>query len=374
MALIALINVFSVRSLGRYPAPVRTPLVSVLIPARNEEKSLARCLEGMTAQDYPNLEIIVLDDNSEDETSSVVRLSADVDSRVRLIKGAPLPIGWVGKNYACHQLSLAAQGEILLFVDADTIHGPRSVSNGVAALEQGEAGLVTVIPHQIMKTFWERTILPMLHFSTFCFLPFPLVTLMRDSRFAMANGQYMMFRRSAYDAVGGHAAVKGVMVEDVWLSRRVKEEGFTLRILDGAQSVSCRMYTSFSGIWRGFSKNLFAGFRFSVTAISAVILFNMLTSVLPFVVLAGIAGGLLPAAQLPVVSAQVCLLLGIRLMLSARFRMSLHAALLHPLGMALVVGIAVNSVRWVLFAGGTKWKGREYVYKNQVLAAMRSEQ
>jgi chlorobactene glucosyltransferase len=373
MGLIAAINLLTIRSLGRDEVPADEPFVSVLIPARNEEKSISACLDGLTRQAYPNYEIIVLDDNSVDETGSVVRLWSNVDQRVTLLHGGPLPPGWVGKNYACHQLSLAASGEILLFVDADTTHGPLSIASGVAALEKSYAGLVTVIPHQVVGTFWERIILPLLHFATFCFLPLPAVHHMRDSRFAMANGQYLMFRKEAYRAIGGHASVMEVMVEDVWLSRRIKESGFGLRIMDGGEHVGCRMYTSLGQIWQGFSKNLFAGFKFSVPAIAAVMLLNILTSIAPFFFLMGIITGILPSHLLPAVAAQVAILLGIRTLIALRFRLSFDSILLHPLGMAMVVGIAVNSVRWVLFAGGTRWKGREYTYKKHLLAPRRSE-
>jgi chlorobactene glucosyltransferase len=108
-----------------------------------------------------------------------------------------------------------------------------------------------------MGTFWEKTILPLLHFTAFCYLPLPLVRWSRNPKFAMANGQFMMFRRSVYERIGGHGGVRSAMVEDVWLSRRVKESGATLTIMDGADAVSCRMYSSFTGIWEGFSKNLF---------------------------------------------------------------------------------------------------------------------
>jgi chlorobactene glucosyltransferase len=373
MGVIAAINVLTIRSLGHDALPADLPFVSVLIPARNEATSIGACLDGLTRQEYPHYEVIVLDDNSDDETGSIVRLWSNVDARIRLAQGSPLPPGWVGKNYACQQLARAAQGDVLLFVDADTTHGPGSISGGVAALERSGAGLVTVIPRQVLGTFWERTILPMLHFVTFCFLPLAAVHRLRNPRFAMANGQYLMFRKSAYRAIGGHASVKDVMVEDVWLSRRIKETGFSLRIMDGGSHVACRMYRSLEEIWRGFSKNLFAGFKFSVPAIAAVMLFNTLTSIVPYFSLLALLAGFLPPYLLPAVAAQVAMLVAIRTMLALRFRLGVLSGLLHPLGMAMVAGIAVNSVRWILFAGGTRWKGREYSYSKHILSAHRNE-
>jgi chlorobactene glucosyltransferase len=374
MALVATVNVIAIRSLGARPGPRVLSRVSVLIPARNEEANIGACIASLVDQDYPDYEILVLDDNSDDGTAAIVQEWQQENDHVRYLKGQRLPPGWVGKNFACHQLSLAAKGDLLLFVDADTRHSRESIVKSVAALEHFQADLLTVLPDEIMRSFWEKTILPLLHFNLFCFLPVPFVSGLRDPRFAMANGQFMLFRRSVYDAVGGHQAVKDVMVEDVWLSRVVKKNGFRLHILDGSSAVSCQMYSSFRGIWNGFSKNLFAGFKFSIPAIAAVILFNFVTSVFPFISLAGIFLGYMPAGMLPVVTAQVGVVLGIRLLFAARFRLSYSATLLHPLAMMIVIGMAVNSARWILMAGGSQWKGRAYEYKKQVLGTIRGEQ
>jgi chlorobactene glucosyltransferase len=361
MTLVALINIASIRRLGRRRAPRMFPLVSILLPARNEAKTIGMCLSMLTDQDYPQYEIVVLDDNSDDATADIAAQWARTDKRVRLVRGAPLPEGWVGKCFACHQLSAIARGELLLFVDADTVHTRHSVRAAVAAMEMTDAGLLTVIPHQVMRSFWEKLILPLLHFSTFCFLPLPLVRWSGNPKLAMANGQFMMFRRSVYDMIGGHKAVRSAMVEDVWLSRRVKEFGSSLSIMDGGEVVSCRMYSSFAGIWDGFSKNLFAGFSYSLPAISAMVLFNLLTSVAPFLFLPAAWG----TPAFPIVAAQVLLLLVIRVALALRFRMSVWVTFLHGVAMLMLIGIALNSCRWVLAAGGARWKGRRYDFRNQ---------
>ena len=374
MAVIATVNVISLRSPGRSPSPRVLPKVSVLIPARNEEENIGPCIASLVEQEYPNYEILILDDNSNDATAAIVQKWQRDDGLVRYLKGGELPSGWVGKNYACHQLSRAAQGDLLLFVDADTRLSREGIARCVAALEHFQADLLTVLPNEIMKNFWEKTLLPLLHFNLLCFLPIPFVSGLRDHRFAMANGQFMLFRRKAYDAVGGHQAVKDVLVEDVWLSRRIKRNGLRLRILDGSSEVSCRMYSSFRGIWEGFSKNLFAGFRFSLVAIFGVILFNFATSVFPFMSMAAICLGWMPGNLLSVVTAQIAVVLGIRILLAARFKMSYIATLLHPLAVSIVIGMVVNSARWILVAGGAQWKGRAYGYKKEILATIRGEQ
>jgi chlorobactene glucosyltransferase len=374
MGLILLVNMAALRTLRRGMRPGALPQVSVLVPARNEEKNIGPCIAGLLKQHYPNYEILVLDDNSGDGTAAIVQAWERRNSRVRYVKGQPLPSGWVGKNFACHQLSREAEGDLLLFVDADTRHSPESIISAVTVLEARKADLVTVFPDEIMATFWEKTVLPLLHFSLMCFLPLPLVSGSRNHRFAMANGQFMLFRRSAYDAIGGHAAVKDALVEDIWLSRVVKQHGFKVSVVDGSRVVSCRMYTSLREIWAGFSKNLFAGFKFSLPTMIAVLMFNAATSILPFISLAGIALGEMPGGLLPVVGAQIGILLVIRLLVAARFGLNLASAFLHPVAMAIVIGMSMNSARWILAGGGSQWKGRAYQYRNQALAAMKGGQ
>jgi len=365
MALIAVINMLTFRSVRPQRKPHATPMVSVLIPARNEEANIALCLSGLVAQDYPKYEIIVLDDSSDDATETIVKEWERSNSLVRYVKGLPLAAGWVGKCYACHQLSIEARGDLLLFTDADTVHSRQSISSAVAAMESHRADLLTIIPFMTLKSFWEKIVMPMLHFTTFCFLPFSLVSASRNPKFAMANGQFMLFRRSVYEAIGGHEAVRDAMVEDVWLSRLVKSRGYTLRVMDGVRIVSTRMYQSLRQIWEGFSKNLFPGFRYSLAAIIAVMIFNVITSILPFVfLLYALLTTHLPAWT-NIVALQVGVILAVRLMLAHRFKMNLLATLGHPLAMGVVVGIAFNSARWALLTDGVKWKGRTYDFRGE---------
>ena len=369
MTLIAIVNLALIPSLRRSGLPEERPRVSILVPVRNEEAAIEECLRRLTDQDYPDYEVVVLDDSSEDATFERASRVARENRRLRVVRGKSLPAGWTGKGYACHQLSEMAEGELFLFTDADTLHSPHSVSAAVAALQNQRAGLLTAIPRQIMITFWEKMFLPMLHFVTWCYLPLPLVRLSRNPKFAMANGQYMLFRRDTYRAIGGHASVRSALVEDVWLSRRVKQWGYRLAIVDGGDAVACRMYRNFREIWEGFSKNLFPGFRYSVPAITMVVVFNSLTSVLPFVTLAGaIAARSHSGPWLSLAAAQAALIIAVRLLMSRRFRMEYWPAILHPAAMTLLIAIAFNSCRWVLFAGGARWKGRRYDFHKQPLA------
>ncbi len=368
MAGVTLLNLLTFRSVKRSLTPETTPFVSVLVPARNEERNIAKCLKSLLGQDYSHFEVIVLDDSSSDATFDIARSFAANDPRLRLLEGKPLPEGWTGKSFACHQLSQEAKGELLLFVDADTEHTPHSISASVAEMQRSRVDLLTLIPRQIMGTFWEKAILPLLHFSTFCFLPFPLVSLSKNPKFAMANGQFMLFKKRVYETIGGHKEVRTALVEDVWLSRLVKQHEFRLLVMDGARLVSCRMYTSLRGIWEGFSKNLFPGMRYSVPMIVAVIVFNFLTSVFPFLLLFfGLASSGADRWLSGFVAIELAVILAIRVALALRFQMSLPSVLIHPVAMSMLMGIAANSVRLVLVGGGSRWKGRAYDFRKQVV-------
>ncbi|MGE5313645.1 MAG: glycosyltransferase [Acidobacteriota bacterium] len=338
------------------------PFVSVLVPARNEEATIERCVRSLLAQDYPNFEVIVLDDNSTDRTAVILgQLRADFPDRLRVVRGKPLERGWVGKCFACHQLSQHAQGSWLLFTDADTVHRPHSLRTALELAVSGGADLLTAIPEQHMHSFGEKLILPLLHFSTFVFLPLYGVDHLRSPHFAIGVGQFMFFRTAAYKKIGGHAAVRNNLVEDVWLARAVKRHGFRLAVADGKPFVSCRMYRNFAEVWRGFSKNIFAGFNFSVTALAAFIALYAALFAAPFVLLgAGLAAGTLTYREIMLLSAQIAINYALRLMLTLRFRLGIVSTLLHPLGVLGVIGIALNSWRWIAFGSGARWKDRLY--------------
>ena len=361
MLVVALVNVMGFPTLRRERPPERAPMVSVLVPARNEEAVIDRALERLLKQDYPAYEIIVLDDNSTDRTRVVAGERARTDGRIRLLPGEELPRGWVGKSFACHQLAREAKGELLLYVDADTLLAPEAITGGVAELRRASADLLTVIPRQRMTSFWEKVLLPLLHFSTFCFLPMPLVSTTRSPKLAMANGQFMLFRREAYEAIGGHESVRGAMVEDVWLARRMKEAGRRLAIRYGGELVACRMYSSLAEIWAGFSKNLFPGLGYSVPMTAGVVLFSFLTSILPFFLLShDLLLGQVGTGLTLLAAGEVGGILLIRLVFALRFDMDLWPILFHPLAMMVFIAIAINSALWVIAGQGSRWKGRVY--------------
>lgn len=370
---ILLKNLIDVKSLPRRQTglPNQAPLVSVLVPARNEAHNIERCVRSLLAQTYPNIEILVLNDNSEDGTGEILAALAGEDARLKVLSGSQLPQGWLGKCWACHQLSRRAEGQFLCFTDADTIHEPKSLERAVLALQKDGADLLTLITGQVLGSFWEKVIVPLVHFSVLCYLPVKFVWTKSSNAFVFANGQFMLFTREMYERIGGHEAVKSALVEDVWLCKAVKAAGGKPMVFSGVDTVRCRMYRDLREILHGFSKNLFAGLGYSLFAIIMVCAVSLMVYILPigFLIYALVQGNFSNELfLLPVV--QLALAILMRLLIAVRFKLSLPESFLHGLSIAMFIGIAFNSVRWIKSGKGALWKGRRYDFsKSQVPAS-----
>ena len=324
--------------------------LSILIPARNEERNIGILLEHLRAQEYRDFSVVVLDDGSGDATAEIVRGHAREDARIRLIAGEALPPGWTGKNWACHQLSRAADGDILLFVDADVRPSPHAVADTLGAFTTHQADAVSAFPQQILHGAAARLIVPVMDLILYGFLPLPLVHRTRTPSLAAANGQWIAFRRDAYERIGGHAGVRTDIVEDIALARRVKRHGGTMLLTAGAGSVACRMYEGFAEVREGFSKNFFAAFGFNALAFSAALLFMLAVFVLPY--------AMLFTSWWPYALAAVALNLLFRLMLSWRAGHGLLSALLHPVGVLGAVFIGIEGMLHRYRRGAVRWKDR----------------
>src|SRR5919112_3951418 len=205
--------------------PVSAGLVSVVIPARNEEAVIATVVSSVLASEYRPIEVVVVDDRSTDDTAARVAELVERDSRVRLIAGRELPAGWYGKPWACLQGSHAAQGELLLFTDADTRHEPELLGRAVGALRASAADLLTVSPHQRCETFWERVVMPQIWLLLGLRYHPAGVNRSRRARDVIANGQFILMPRTSYEAVGTHEAVRGEVAEDLALAQAVVRTG-----------------------------------------------------------------------------------------------------------------------------------------------------
>jgi len=263
-SLVVLTNFFSAPILSTSKFYVDSEnLVSVMIPARNEEKNIADCIESIINQNYQNLEILVLDDESKDKTAEIVQSFEKINPKVKLIKGKLLPKGWLGKNWACHQLSEMAKGKYLLFVDADVTLSESVVSSSIAFLQKLNAKAFSVFPTQRIKSFGEALITPLMNWILLVFLPLRLVHSTRNKSFVAANGQFIFFEAELYYKIGGHAHVKSEIVEDMALAKLVKEINEKFVTALGGNRVFCRMYSNFREGINGFSKNFYKGFSFS---------------------------------------------------------------------------------------------------------------
>ncbi len=351
------------------PADDRAPFVTILVPARNEERSIERCVRSLLAQRYPRdrVRVLAIDDRSSDATPAILARLASEDDRLVVLHGQPLPAGWLGKCWALHQAARQAdpRSSYLLCVDADTVHAPAMLAAVVRYTEQHQVALLSLVPDQELGSAAERLLLP----TVFGVIGTAHGTLdeVNDParpRVAKAVGQFLLFRADVYRALGGHEAVKDEIVEDFAFARRVKGTGFRLVLADGRQLVRTRMYHSAHEIWEGFSKNAFdEAQRHSGGALGGLISLPVL-AVGPWlmsflgarrVLRRGAPGDLLLLAQ-GLLQAFALLALGA---LSAQtFGLPARYGLAQPLSGLFLWGILANSTWRTLSGQGVVWKGR----------------
>lgn len=351
MLIVAVANLLFAPRLERAGEPREMRRVSLLVPARNEAANLRANLPLLLAADWPKLEIIVLDDGSEDETASVVESYArDHPDRLRLIRGDALPEGWLGKNWACSQLARAATGDVLLFCDADVAPGPNAVRRTLGLMERWDANAATAILRHRFGSWGERAVVPLVaQLPVAATLPLALVPRIASPSLSMANGQWIAFTRAAYDAIGGHEAVRVDVLEDVVLGRAVKRAGLRLVSAIVTGEIRVRMYAGLAEVRAGFRKNLYALFGGSPVAFSASMIVFLLAAVYPWA---------MAIRATPPVLIALGMLIALRLVAAATFRHGIATVLLHPLGAVLTVGIAIESAL-AHRRGGARWKGRE---------------
>lgn len=328
--------------------PNEQPLVSILIPARNEEKNIANCVTGCLAQNYTNIEVLVLDDNSDDRTSLIVKTLAKGNSRVRLIQGDPLATGWLGKNWACHQLSQAAKGGYFLFVDADVVMKPTAVGIALSAMKNHRLSMFSIFPTQILSGSGAALVIPVMNWLLLNFLPLRQVYKGRSPSLVAANGQFIMFERKEYSSNGGHVAVKNKVVEDMGLARAVKLRGGKLMTALGGEVVECRMYSDLASSIKGFTKNFYPGFAMPAFLFFLMINFLLLVYLLPFILMFFNPVWLIPAVFVTFS----------KLFISLLSRSYLSVEIFgHPVQMIIMY---ITGMRSIYFSKSRKleWKGR----------------
>ncbi|HJZ87286.1 MAG TPA: glycosyltransferase [Polyangia bacterium] len=335
-----------------------TPPLLVVVPARNEEKNLAPCLEALAASHYPGrLRIRVIDDGSTDRTGEIARALAAADPRIEVKTGAPLPAGWLGKNHALWQGTRGADESFLLFVDADLRVAPEALGRTVAAAERTSADLLTMVPRVTVASFWELCVQPLVAQLIFAAVPTREINQPHKPP-ASAIGPFLLFRRSAYERIGGHEAVRAQVVEDLKLAEAVKRAGLRLLYGRGIGLASLRMYDSLGGIVRGWSKNFHVAFGRApwVAPLLAAGLLTVFAG--PYLLPWAAAAAQAPAA-LVVSAAAISVAWWGRLDCARRWGISREKPWLAPLG-ALVVSWIILRAAWrVLARRPIEWKGRQ---------------
>jgi chlorobactene glucosyltransferase len=338
------------------------PTVSVIIPARNEEATIRTVLESVLASRYSPLEIIVVDDCSTDGTARLVEAVAGADPRVRLVAGADLPSGWYGKPWACHQGYQAASGSILLFTDADTKHRPNVIGHAVSALNTVGAELVTVAPHQVCQSFWERVIMPQVWALLGVRFHPRTVNAASSSRSMIANGQFIMMTREGYERLGTHQRVKGAVAEDLALAQAVRDDGGRVFFAFATDLIETRMYRSLGQLIEGWSKNLYLGGRQSLRDHPVLAVFLPLSFLLVGAFWLAPPLWLATSAVLGQASPAAALATGLAVVfwswLSHGMRIPRWYGLLYPVGVFGLMYIAARST--IRGSRRVEWRGRTY--------------
>ena len=344
---VAIANLLFVQSPSRLNNCKGNPLISILIPARNEEQNLPGLLDSILNTEYNHYEVLVYDDESTDNTLKVIQQYQRRDARIKPLEGEGLPEGWLGKTRACHNLALKAKGEYLVFLDADVRIGKELIPKTVGYLKQKKLALLSIFPKQQMITTGEKLIVPIMNWILLTLLPLSFIRLVRNPSLSAANGQFMLFDAGIYKKNVWHQQVKGTMVEDIQISRLIKQAGYKTDTIIGDDQLTCRMYTGFRNAFHGLSRSMMAFFGNSIVFL---VLFCVITTAgfIPVFLSMGLIHGLVYVA--------CSLLLNVFFSITSRQPVMRNMAYIIP-RQVIFIGIAIFSIIKKL-KGKHKWKGR----------------
>ena len=359
----ALLTLANLRFFTRAPRPALGACpagVSVLVPARDEARVIGRLAAAVLANRDVDLELVILDDDSQDETAAIVSALAVTDPRVRLLRGQPLPTGWCGKQHACWQLAQAARHDLLVFLDADVTLEPDALARTVAFLETRGVDLASGFPHQETGCLLDWLLLPLIHFVLLGYLPLAIARIDNRPGLAAGCGQLFITRREAYRACGGHAAIKASLHDGIKLPRAYRAAGLSSDLFDAGDIARCRMYGTNREVLRGLGKNATEG----IAAPGSILPFTLLLAggqILPALLLgSGLAAGWegWPTWGVAMALAAAAAAWAPRLLAVYRFGHSLTSALVHPLGVAVFLGIQWTALIRRSLGLKTSWRGR----------------
>jgi len=328
--------------------PTSDSLISILIPARNEEINIAWLLSDLVQSKDANIEILVLDDDSDDQTAAVVSRFAKVDPRIKLIRSDNLPAGWLGKNFACYSLSNQARGDHFLFLDADVRIKPEFIRSAVDWMQKKNLGLLTIFPKQEMHGIGERMTVPIMNYILLTLLPLPLVQRLKFTSLAAANGQFMLFDSATYKLLNPHEKEKGNKVEDIAIARYYKSAKVSIACLLGDDAIRCRMYNGYRDSINGFSKNITEFFGGSFI-ISMLFWFITTWGLIPLFISFGIKLSI----------AYLVILIITRVLVSIASNQNILNNILYLIPQQLNIGIILFLAFRSKFFTGFLWKGRD---------------
>ena len=335
------------------------PLVSILIPALNEENNIEKCVTSLINQEHKNLEIIVVNDRSTDQTEEIVKKLCQQDKRVQLITMDHCPEGWSGKNHALTHGVKQAKGKYLVFTDADTFHYPTCIKTAVSYTENNQVDLLSINPHLVTKSFWENVIMPIAGGVLMLWFPVEKINDRKNNR-SYANGQFMLFNTDSYNKIGGHTAVKQELLEDLAFGRLIKQYGLHLKALWGPELYQTHMYSSLREIWRGWVRIFTQGFQKKlykvIISLGLIVFFAVMPYCLAFYSLFVLNNPLLSILSVSL----VCFMLTNVLIAYKLCKANKIYVFSHLLGCLMVSAILIHGAITIIFKQSISWRGISY--------------
>tara|TARA_B100000029_G_scaffold516809_1_gene634746 strand:- start:9106 stop:10266 length:1161 start_codon:yes stop_codon:yes gene_type:complete len=342
-----------------------SPLISILIPARNEEKSILRCLNSLINQNYKNTEVLILNDNSTDNTYNVIKNFIKNKKNISLLNGASLPKNWIGKHWACEQLSKKAKGEYILFLDADTAIKDDTILNAINQMEIQKADLLTTIPKKKPRCIAEKLLFPFIDWTSLAFIPIKISQKLNNSYLSATFGQFMLFRKGTYKSIGGHKKIKDNVLDDINLGRMIKKQGYKWILIDGTKYVESQMYENSKDTIKGVSRSIFPAFNYHLSLFIFTVIILILLGIAPTYILLSdfLIGTNHPINRITFSYITLTNMIISWAIVCVRFNHNILTALIHPIIITLMILTGIHSLASNM-RGSIRWKGRKISKRN----------